>query len=206
MTLFITGISTGVGKTLASAIAVQALKSDYWKPVQSGDLHQTDSMEVKRLLSFPAVIYPEAYRLNTPASPHLSAQIDGIEIDVEILAKRPSQNLVIEGAGGILVPLNDTHTMLDLIQPKDKVLVVSQNYLGSINHTMLTIMALEQKVGKRNIAVLFNGDENPSTQSYILNSGVTGIGRIDANIQVSPETVERYAQLFADKLKSFVCQ
>lgn len=204
MTLFMTGISTGVGKTFASAIAVESLQADYWKPVQAGDLHQSDSMEIARLISNDkTTIFPEGYKLNTPASPHLSAQIDGITIDLEKLQRPESENLVIEGAGGLLVPLNDTQTIRDLIRPSDKVIVVSRHYLGSINHTLLTIEALKSTGAQ--VGVIFNGDENASTEEYVLKTGVFNIGRIDNDVQVNRETVLLYADKFRDNLKSFAC-
>lgn len=208
MVTFITGISTGVGKTLASAIVVEALEADYWKPVQSGDLHQTDSMEVASLISnSKTVIHEEAYKLQTPASPHFSAKLDGVAIDLEsIRSRRFQRDTVMEGAGGILVPLNDSQTILDLIRPDYKVIVVSRHYLGSINHTMLTLMALKQKVDAQNIAIIFNGAPTPSTESHILSSGVFCIGRIDEDVEVSPQTVSYYAHAFSKNLKTFVCR
>lgn len=199
-----TGISTGVGKTFASAIAVESLRADYWKPVQAGDLHQTDSMEVARLISNDkTTIFPEGYKLNTPASPHLAAQIDRITIDLEKLQRPESDNLVIEGAGGLLVPLNETQTIRDLIRPTDKVIIVSRHYLGSINHTLLTIEALKSTGAP--IGIIFNGDQNQSTEQYVLQTGVFNIGRIDDNVQVNRETVLHYADIFRDNLKSFAC-
>lgn len=202
-----TGISTGVGKTFASAIVVESLQADYWKPVQAGDLHQSDSREVARLISNSQTkIFEEGYKLNTPASPHLSAEIDGVQIDVSRLTKRKrSDLLVIEGAGGILVPLTNDRTMIDLIRPDHKVIVVSQHYLGSINHTMLTLMALMNRIKISDIGIIFNGDSTPSTESYILRTGVFNIGRIDADVNVTPETVSKYADAFRPKLKEFAC-
>lgn len=208
MITFITGISTGVGKTLASAIVVEALEADYWKPVQSGDLHHTDSMEVASLISnSKTVIHKEAYTLQTPASPHYSAKMDGVDINLETIhARHFERDTVMEGAGGILVPLNDSQTILDLIRPDYKVIVVSRHYLGSINHTMLTLMALKQKVDAKNIAIIFNGAPTPSTESYILSSGVFCIGRIDEDVKVNPQTVSHYANAFRQNLKTFVCR
>src|SRR6187551_2999309 len=109
MKIFITGISTDVGKTVASTIIVEALEADYWKPIQAGDLDNSDSHKVKAQVSnAKSVFHPNAYALNTPASPHHAATIDGITIDIKnIKEPKTANHLVIEGAGGILVPLND---------------------------------------------------------------------------------------------------
>lgn len=167
--LFVTGIGTGIGKTIVSAILVEKLKADYWKPVQSGDLDQSDTLKVQSLVSNTVTkFHPEAYRLTQPFSPHKSAKLDGIEIDIDkIIAPETENTLIIEGAGGLMVPLNDRYLMIDLIQKLDaEVILVSQNYLGSINHTLLSVEILKQK----NIpikALIFNGDRDESSESYI---------------------------------------
>jgi dethiobiotin synthetase len=140
MKIFITGISTDVGKTIASAIATQALEADYWKPIQAGDLDNSDSHKILKYISNKkSVIHENSYKLNTPASPHFAAELDGITIDIKkIIAPKTDNHLVIEGAGGIYVPVNDNHLIIDLIQKDYKVIVVSRHYLGSINHTLLT--------------------------------------------------------------------
>ncbi len=145
--IFVTGISTEVGKTIASAIITEALHADYWKPVQAGDLDNTDSHKVASLISnTKTVIHPSSYQLNTPMSPHAAAEIDGISIDrFHINEPETDNHLVIEGAGGLLVPLNEEDTMFDIIMPGYKVIVVSRHYLGSINHSLLTIGWLQQK-------------------------------------------------------------
>src|SRR5471030_1625333 len=104
--LFITGIGTGIGKTIVSAILVEKLKADYWKPVQAGDLDNSDTLLVKSLVSNSASkFYPEAYRLTQPFSPHKAAELDGIEIDqATIVAPKTDNQLIIEGAGGLMVP------------------------------------------------------------------------------------------------------
>ncbi|MEM8848047.1 MAG: dethiobiotin synthase, partial [Bacteroidota bacterium] len=139
MIVFVTGISTEVGKTVASAIVVEALEADYWKPVQAGDLDNSDSHKIERLISNTKTkIHPNSYALNTPMSPHAAAEIDGIRVDLEKIVPPQTENhLVIEGAGGLLVPLNEKDTINDLILTNYKVIVVSRHYLGSINHTLL---------------------------------------------------------------------
>src|SRR3970040_3127959 len=147
MKLFITGISTDVGKTIASAIIVEALEADYWKPIQAGDLDNSDSHKIKSLISnCQTTIHPNSYRLQTPASPHLAAELDGITIDLnQIVEPVLKEHLVIEGAGGVLVPLNNTDCVTDLIQDDYKVVGVSTHYFGSINYTYLTIEALKNR-------------------------------------------------------------
>ena len=202
MKLFITGIGTDVGKTIASAIITEALEADYWKPIQAGDLDNSDSHKVKSQISnSKSQFYPNSYALNTPASPHLAAEIDGITIDLEKIQEPETNNhLVVEGAGGLFVPLNDQDCVIDLIKPDYKVIVVSRHYLGSINHTLLTIEALKS----RNIAIagiLFNGNENQSTESIILNkTGVKYIGRIDEEPYFDQNVIREYADLFRDEL------
>lgn len=146
--IFITGISTEVGKTLVSSIVVEALQADYWKPLQAGDLQNTDAMKIQKYISNPKTkIHKSTYHLQNPMSPHIAAEIDGIAIDLQKIKTPKTQNpyLVVEGAGGILVPLNEKNVIVDLIQPNDIVIVVSRHYLGSINHTLLTLSYLKEK-------------------------------------------------------------
>ena len=165
-TFFITGIGTDVGKTITAAILTESLKADYWKPIQAGDLENSDSKKVQSLISnSDSFFYPEGATLKTPMSPHAAAEIDGVSLSVKKL-QRPetSRALIIEGAGGILVPINNKETILDLIKPTDKVIVVSRHYLGSINHTLLTIELLKSK-GLEIAGIIFNGEENKATEN-----------------------------------------
>ncbi|MFD0863332.1 dethiobiotin synthase [Sungkyunkwania multivorans] len=201
--IFVTGISTDVGKTIASAIIVEALEADYWKPIQAGELENSDSHKVKNLISNGnSVIHPNSYALRTPMSPHAAAHIEGVEISIDkITEPRTKNNLVIEGAGGLLVPLNDKHTILDLMQPTDKVIVVSRHYLGSINHTLLTVGLLKD-IG-RDVHILFSGKENTYTESIIKKmSGVPVIGRIDEEQTFNKEVIASYAEKFKHTLIS----
>jgi dethiobiotin synthetase len=209
MKLFITGISTDVGKTIASAIIVEALEADYWKPIQAGDLDNSDSHKIKSLVSnSKTVIHPNSYMLNTPASPHLAAELDGITIDLENIKEpnpesyRDKNHLVIEGAGGVFVPLNDNDCVIDLIQPGYKVIIVSRHYLGSINHTLLTVETLKNR--KINIAgIIFSGDRNQSSEAIILNkTGLKCIGRIEQEPYFDQNVVKEYADLFRENLLS----
>ncbi len=199
--IFVTGISTEVGKTIASAIIVEALEADYWKPVQAGDLENSDSHKVKNLISNPkTVIHKNSYALKTPMSPHAAAEIDGITIEREnILEPESTNHLVIEGAGGLLVPLNESNTILDLIKPNYKVVVVSRHYLGSINHSLLTIEALRSRGLEP--AILFSGDEHPTTESIIVSkTGVKCIGSIPEVDYLDREVISKYATTFRDTL------
>lgn len=202
MKLFITGISTDVGKTITSAIIVEALEADYWKPIQAGDLDNSDSHKVKLQISnSKSQFFPNSYALNTPASPHLAAEIDGITIDFKnIIEPKTENHLVIEGAGGIFVPLNENETIIDLIQPDYKIIVVSRHYLGSINHTLLTIEAIRNR-GFEVAGIIFSGSENKSTESLILNkTGIKSIGRIEEEPYFDQNVIREYADLFRDNL------
>ncbi len=201
--IFVTGISTEVGKTIASAIVVEALEADYWKPIQAGELECSDSYRVANLISNKkSVIHKNSYALQTPMSPHAAAEIDGITIDIDKIKEPETGNhLVIEGAGGLLVPLNDTATVLDIIRPNYKVIVVSRHYLGSINHTLLTVGALQQKGFEA--VILFNGKSYPTTENIILQkTGARSIGRIDEEKTFNASIVKKYAHQFKLVLKS----
>ena len=179
--LFVTGIGTGIGKTIVSAVLVEKLKADYWKPIQSGDLENSDTMKVKSLVSnSTSVFHPEAYKLSQPYSPHKSAAIDGLTIDVQrIKIPETDRPLIIEGAGGLMVPLNSSYLLIDLIkQLNADVILVSKNYLGSINHTLLSIQALKQ-YGVPIKGIIFNGTEDTYSQDFILNyTGIRLLGQL----------------------------
>lgn len=168
--IFITGIGTDVGKTIVSAVLTNQLKSAYWKPVQAGDLHHTDSDKIRQLINNPvSPVYPERYRLQLAASPHKAAKAEGIEIKLQDFElPKTIHQLLIEGAGGLFVPLSGQLLMIDLIRhfQADVVLVV-RNYLGCINHTLLSLHALKSK----NILlkhVVFNGDFDEDTFDIIV--------------------------------------
>lgn len=202
MNFFITGIGTDVGKTLAAAILTEALQADYWKPIQAGDLEHSDTHKVKALVSNTKTkFHNNAYALQTPMSPHAAAEIDGLEIKFSQIKRPQTKNhLVIEGAGGILVPLNSTTNVIDLAQPEDAIIVVSRHYLGSINHSLLTLDYLQHK-GFKNINIIFNGDEHPSTEQIILKRfPVHVIGRINNETQITTDVVKTYANHFSDNL------
>ncbi len=203
MKIFVTGIGTDIGKTVAAAIITEALQADYWKPIQAGDIEDSDSHKISRYVAnTKSKIHPNSYALQTPASPHLAAQLDGIVIELKKITEPKTDNhLVIEGAGGILVPLNDTDTIIDLIQSDYKVILISRHYLGSINHTLLTIEALQNR--KINIAgIIFNGNQNEATESIILSkSKIPMIGRINDEPYFDYNVIAEYADAFRDNLE-----
>ncbi len=198
--IFVTGIGTDVGKTIVSSIITEALQADYWKPIQCGDLEFTDSHKVKRLISCKkTVFHPEAYMFKTAASPHVAAEIEKKQIRLSKL-KAPETNntLVIEGAGGLLVPYNYRgDTMLDIIKENQaEVILVSRNYLGSINHTLLTLECLATHDIKI-IGIIFNGPENLATEKVILNkTRVNFLGRIKEEFILNPSIIQEYAQQY----------
>ncbi|MHA6279229.1 dethiobiotin synthase [Salinimicrobium sp. CAU 1759] len=201
-TYFITGTGTEVGKTVAAAIVTEALEADYWKPIQAGDLENSDTHKVKRLISNKITVFHEnAFSLKTPMSPHAAAEIDGVEISAKEMKQPKTKNsLVIEGAGGLLVPINNEETIADLIRPEHKVILVSRHYLGSINHTLLSVEALKS----RNLTcagIIFSGEENPSTESIIEKmTGLPVIGRIEQEPYFDQNVILEYADKFRSKL------
>ena len=200
-TLFITGISTDVGKTIASAIITEALQADYWKPIQAGELAHDDKYTIGKLISnTKSKIHPNCYALETPMSPHAAADIDGVLIDIKQINEPKTKNhLVIEGAGGLLVPLNDSQTVLDLIKPNYRVIVVSRHYLGSINHTLLTVNTLKEK--GFDVSLIFSGNEHKTTEDIIKKmTKVSVIGRINEEPYFDKNVVREYAEIFRDKL------
>jgi dethiobiotin synthetase len=167
MKIIVAGIHTGIGKTISSTVLCEALKADYWKPVQAGDLHQSDSMFVAKNTSI-RTIHPERFRLTVPASPHYASAVDGIEIKLnDFQIPHTEHNLIIETAGGIMSPLSTKILNIDFIQYLNlPVVLVSENYLGSINHTLLTIELLKSKKIEV-MGIIFNGDENVESEKFI---------------------------------------
>jgi len=201
-TYFVTGIDTEIGKTIVSSILVEKLKADYWKPVQSGDLHHTDTMKVQGYISnSKSVFHPEGFRLTEPMSPHASAAIDGVEIKLtDFTIPKTDNHLIIEGAGGLMVPLNDQDMIIDLMQKLAiPVILVSKNYLGSINHTILSIEMLRMK-GIELVGVIFNGEPNPETERVIqAQTGVKVLGNIPKLAEINKATVAAQVDLISFK-------
>ncbi|WP_417888338.1 dethiobiotin synthase [Xanthomarina gelatinilytica] len=200
-TYFVTGISTEVGKTMASAILVEALQADYWKPIQAGELDHSDTHKVERLVSNKqSKFHPNSFALKTPMSPHAAAEIEGVSITLkDIIAPKTKNHLVIEGAGGLLVPINNSQTILNLIKPEYHVIVVSRHYLGSINHTLLTVNLLKEKGFQ--VSLIFSGNEHKTTEAIIKKiTKVPIIGRIDEEPYFDKNVVLEYANKFQNKL------
>ncbi len=193
--IFVTGIGTGIGKTIVSAVLVEKLKSDYWKPIQSGDLENSDTTHVRSLVSNKTTIFhPEAYRLTQPFSPHKSAAIDGIKIDPDQIVLPETNNLlIIEGAGGLMVPLNEHFLIIDLIKKLDaEVILVSKNYLGSINHTLLSVELLKTRKIKIN-RIVFCGDQDLSSEKVIFNYSKCDFIRVPHFDQLNSESIRKFA-------------
>lgn len=194
----VTGIGTDVGKTVVSAILAQSLEANYWKPVQAGDLDNSDSIKVGRLAP-KANVLPEGFRLTEPMSPHAAAIIDGIEIKLEdIVIPEVDGNLIIEGAGGLMVPINDNGlTYADVFEAwKLPVIVVSRHYLGSINHSLMTIEVLKSR-GVEIEGIIFVGDENQATESIILKTtGLKMLARIPEADEVNEQFIDEQARIF----------
>lgn len=195
---FVTGIGTEVGKTIVSAILTEAFAADYWKPIQSGDLDNTDSMKVERWISNPHTrIHPERYRMNQPLSPHASAALDGVEIRVsDFELPKTDRPLIVEGAGGLLVPLSLQETMLDLIEHLQlPVILVVRHYLGSINHTLLSLEVLRIR-GIVLAGIIYNGAENVASERAIeALGGVKVLGRVGEMGVVSLVSVAKEAEV-----------
>lgn len=188
MTRFvITGTDTGIGKTIFSAALAGALGLPYWKPIQSGLAEETDSEAVVRLAGVP--VLPEAYRLVTPASPHLAAEIDGVTIDPDSLTPREG-DLLIEGAGGALVPVTRTLLYADLFARwQIPVIVCARTSLGTINHSLLTIEALKGR-GVPIHGLAFLGEAMPDSEAIIPDiSGIRRLGRLPLLDPLTPDTL-----------------
>jgi dethiobiotin synthetase len=194
MNYFITGIDTDSGKTLASTILCEALQADYWKPIQCG--FPRDAETVRSFISnYKTIIHPETYLLKTPASPHAAAKIESVSISIdEFKLPNTTNSLVVEGAGGCLVPINQTHFVIDIpIHLKIPIILVADLYLGSINHTLLTVNLLQH----RNISVtgiIFNGTPNPESEQIILHhAGYKKLLHILPEERLSKEIIKKYA-------------
>lgn len=189
--IVVTGTDTGVGKTVAAAALAWRLGASYWKPVQAGLAEETDSEAVARLAGVE--VLPEAYRLATPCSPHRAAEIDGVTIDLERLRPPPGR-MVIEGAGGTLVPVTRELLFADLFARWGlPVVIVARTALGTINHSLLTIEALRAREVPV-AGVLFSGDEVADSQATICAiGGVRSLGRLPVLDPLTPAALRAAA-------------
>jgi dethiobiotin synthetase len=191
--IVVTGTDTGIGKTVFSAALVGALDGYYWKPVQSGLEEETDSEIVHRLSGLAADrILPERYRLKTPASPHLAAAIDGVTINPEQLQlPEVSRALVVEGAGGLLVPLTRELTYIDMFERwHAPVVLCARTALGTINHSLLSIEAIRAR-GIDLLGVAFIGEENADSEGIIVELGRTRrLGRLPRLSSLTADTLK----------------
>lgn len=202
--IFVTGIGTDVGKTVVSSILVEALQADYWKPVQTGSYFSTDASKVQKYISNSITkVHPESYVLKQYMSPHAAAELEGVQIELSQITMPSSENkvMIIEGAGGIMVPINENEFIIDIIRKFDcETVLVIQNYLGSINHSMLSIDALKYRNIKL-LGIVFNGPPHKLSEDIIMKyADVPCIGRIYKESVINAEVITRYAQQFASTL------
>lgn len=187
--IFVAGIDTDAGKSFVSAILTLGLNASYWKPVQAGTAPETDSQLVRRLTGLPPErFFPEAYCLQIPASPHHAAREEGIAIQAERLAPPAHRGrLVIEGAGGLMVPLRDDYLFIDwLAEWRIPTVLVARTYLGSINHSILSIEALESR-GIPLLGIVFNEGGRPESEGAIARrAGGKVIGHVPHIAEPSP--------------------
>lgn len=201
--LFITGIGTDVGKTVAAAVITKALEADYWKPAQCGDLNNSDSIKISKLTGLKTL--PEAYRLQAPMSPHAAAELEEIELSIEEIELPVSENtIVVEGAGGVMVPFNSKETYLDLmVKLNMPVVLVTRHYLGSINHTVLSWKVLKE-AGLNIAAVVISGTPHESTESHFEAVMDVPFIRINELEEVNSETITAEAERLKSEIHSLI--
>ena len=204
MNIFVTGIDTNVGKTVVCAILMDILKADYWKPIQAGNLDFTDKDSIKTIVSNNQSNFHESsYDLQRAMSPHAAASLEKKYIDINkiILPNTDNKHIIIEGAGGILVPINDDQTILDIMDISYGVILVSSYYLGSINHTLMSIDILKRN-NKNILGIVFNGKENKSSKDIIIKKTklpiLLEVPKFD---NVDKQTIFRYAMENKGRIK-----
>lgn len=204
----IAGIHTNIGKTIAAAVIAEAISADYWKPVQAG-IQERDAELLKKLLTNGANrVHDEAVLLSQPLSPHTAAEIDNVAIDFKTFTwPETDKPLLVETAGGLLSPMSGNTTMADFITHYNlPIILVTMNYLGSINHTLLTIEVLRSR-GIKVLGLIVNGLENESSEQFILNySGIPFIARIPYISDLTNEGIQRYAMQLKPILLPLILQ
>lgn len=205
--VIIAGIGTGVGKTVVAAILTTALQGEYWKPIQCGDEEDLDTSLMKKLIDTSIhPIHQSAYTLQAPLSPHHAARLENISICLEnIVPPQTTRLLIIESIGGIFVPLTTETLTFDLFKSWNiPWIIVSSHYLGSINHTLLTLDALK----RNNISIagiIFNGHPNLDSENAIIKfMQVPVLGRLLPEPNISPQTIQKYAKLWKPQLTSIL--
>lgn len=201
--IFVSGIGTDVGKTIASAILMKYYQADYWKPIQAGDLANSDTHKVAKLAGSAHSYFPETFQLTQPLSPHAAAKHDKLDIRLkDFRIPKTDKTLIIEGAGGLMVPLNQNDLLIDLIKFLSlEVVIVSKHYLGSINHTLLSYSAL-QAYQIPVLGIIFNGEELPETESLILNyTGWKKLFSIPQLNSVNEQTITDFAKSLRENAK-----
>jgi dethiobiotin synthetase len=205
MKIFVTAIDTNVGKTIVSSALCSGLNYAYWKPIQCGDLDDSDSMKIKKY-SPETLVYPELFKLKAPMSPHEAAKREKVNILLESFESPQSNNIIIEGAGGVMVPLNyDGDLMLDLANKiSTGTIVVFKNYLGSINHTILTIKQLKSK-GINVLGLILIGERSVSSESIIEKVTQTKIlAHLPYTNNITSEWVKIQGKLMAENISNEV--
>jgi dethiobiotin synthetase len=204
--IFVAGIGTGVGKTMVSAILAEALHADYWKPVQCGDLENSDTKVVQSLISnHVSKFYTEAYKFKTPSSPHYAAELENTIIRPEQFEVPHSEiRILIEGAGGLMVPLSKDYLVIDSIKHlKASVILVSKNYLGSINHTLLSIEALKQREIDV-LGIIFNGKNYFDNEEIVQHfTNIPVIDEIETAEEVNKEFIKAQALRIKESLSIY---
>ncbi len=206
--IFITGTGTDVGKTLVAAIVTEAMQADYWKPVQAGFSEGTDSLRIEQLITNnKTIIHPELYKLKMAASPHLAAEAENIQIRIKDIVRnlpKTKNKLIIEGAGGLMVPLNKNKFVTDLIKGlRAKVIIVSKNELGSINHSLLTAAILKRE--KIDVAGWIFNEEYLHYENEIEKwSGYPIIASIKHLHEISRETIKAESEKIRKSLQKFL--
>lgn len=206
--IFITGTGTDVGKTLVAAIVTEALQADYWKPVQAGYEDGTDSIWIEEMISNEkTIIHPEAFKLKMAASPHIAAWAEKKKITIKNIAAcipKTKNKLIIEGAGGLMVPLNKKEFVYDLIKKlKAKVIIVSKNELGSINHSLLTAAVLKKE--KIDVAGWIFTDEYLNYENEIEGwSGFPIIASVKHLPVINKEIIKAESQRIQHRLQKFL--
>jgi dethiobiotin synthetase len=204
MKIFVTGIDTNIGKTFISAILAKTMNADYFKPIQCGDLENTDSDKVAHWAKVN--VYPETYKLKAPQSPHLAASLENTHINLnDISIPKTDNHLVIEGAGGLLVPLNDKEYIIDIPKRFDlPVILVCKSYLGSLNHTLLAIEALRER-GIKILGLVFNGKPNQESEDFLVKrSGIKKLLNVDWEEKIDDSVLSKYSDQLKTRLEQWI--